>query len=87
LSSAKNKKNPDWLLADKTGFSLFLIGRKPESGKVLCSFPRALRNWTEIGRKPESGKVHGSFPHALRSWTEIGRKQRAGKLKRKKESR
>jgi len=55
LSSAKNKKNPDWLLADKTGFSLFLIGRKPESGKLLCSFPRALRSWTEIGRKPEGG--------------------------------
>jgi len=57
LSSAKNKKNPDWLLADKAGFSLFLIGRKPESGKVHGSFPHALRSWTEIGRKQRAGKL------------------------------
>jgi len=57
LSSAKNKKNSDWLLADKAGFSLFLIGRKPESGKVHGSFPRALRSWIEIGRKQRAGKL------------------------------
>jgi len=57
LSSAKNKKNPDWLLAEKTGFSLFLIGRKPESGKVHDSFLHALRSWTEIGRKQRAGKL------------------------------